>query len=59
MLVLGLVLGVTTAVAMLAARAQRGVRCPAQVVIVRGRTGEAVECVCVDGVLAGCFAPGP
>jgi hypothetical protein len=33
--------------------------CTSSVVIVRGPHGEPVECVCVDGVVASCFHPGP
>jgi hypothetical protein len=33
--------------------------CTSSVVIARGSHGETVECVCVDGVLATCFHPGP
>jgi len=51
-------LAVLIAVPLLALRAQRGVKCPDQIVIVRGRSGP-VECVCLDGVLATCFEPGP
>lgn len=59
-----LVLGILAALAiligapLLALRAQRGVKCPDQVLIVRGRSGP-IECICLDGVLATCFDPGP
>ena len=33
--------------------------CTSSVVIARGPHGEPVECVCVDGVVASCFHPGP
>ncbi|HEV3349978.1 MAG TPA: hypothetical protein VHC93_23010 [Methylomirabilota bacterium] len=33
--------------------------CTSSVVIVHGRHGEAVECVCVNGAISTCFAPGP
>ena len=39
-------------------RAPHGVQCSSSVVIVRGRSGEPLECVCSDGVLIACFAPG-
>jgi hypothetical protein len=33
--------------------------CSGRVVILKKPGGEPVECVCVDGVLATCFNPGP
>jgi hypothetical protein len=33
--------------------------CTTSVVIARGAHGQQVECVCVDGVIATCFQPGP
>ena len=33
--------------------------CTSSVVIARGPHGQPVECVCVDGVIATCFNPGP
>jgi hypothetical protein len=33
--------------------------CSGRVVILRKPGGEPVECVCIDGVLASCFNPGP
>jgi hypothetical protein len=33
--------------------------CTSSVVIARGPHGQPVECVCVDGVIAACFQPGP
>jgi len=33
--------------------------CASSVVIARGPHGQPVECVCVDGVIATCFNPGP
>jgi len=47
------------AVPWLALRTQRGVECPDRVVIMRGRGAKPFECVCIDGVLATCFEPGP
>ena len=40
-------------------RQLRGVECPDRVVIMRGRGAKPFECVCIDGVLATCFEPGP
>jgi hypothetical protein len=54
-----IVLAAVAAVGWLAARGQRGVQCPDQVVIVRGRGGTPMECVCIDGALSTCFTPGP
>ena len=33
--------------------------CAGRVVMIRGPHGEPMECVCVQGVLATCFEPGP
>jgi hypothetical protein len=33
--------------------------CSGRVVILRKPSGEAIECVCVNGVLETCFNPGP
>ena len=33
-------------------------QCPDRVVILRGRTGTPLECICIDGVLVSCFQPG-
>ena len=33
--------------------------CTSSVVIARGPHSQPVECVCVDGVIATCFNPGP
>jgi hypothetical protein len=52
-------LGLLIGVPLLALRAHRGVKCPSQILIVRGHNGEPVECVCLDGVLSTCFEPGP
>jgi len=51
--------GVLVGAPLLALRAQRGVHCRDHVVIVNGRRGAPIECVCIDGVLATCFEPGP
>jgi hypothetical protein len=40
-------------------RARPSRDCTSSVVIARGPHGEPVECVCVDGVIATCFNPGP
>jgi len=58
-LLLAIVVGLLIALSVLSLRSQRGVRCPDQVVIIRGRDAGPVECVCIDGRLATCFAPGP
>lgn len=54
-----IVLGIGVAAWLLSARTQRGVQCPDRVMIFRGRGAAPLECICVDGVLATCFAPGP
>jgi len=51
--------GVAVAAWLLFMHAERGVACADRVVILRGRSGAPVECVCVDGTLATCFNPGP
>ena len=33
--------------------------CASSVVLVKGPRGQTLECVCIDGALATCFAPGP
>jgi cbb3-type cytochrome oxidase subunit 3 len=33
--------------------------CSNQIVIIRGRDDAPMECVCLGGVLASCFEPGP
>jgi hypothetical protein len=33
--------------------------CAGRVVTIRGPHGQPMECVCVQGVIASCFAPGP
>ncbi len=50
--------GLLATVALLPLRSPSGVECPASVVIVRGRGGAPLECVCVKGVLSTCFEPG-
>ena len=50
--------GLVAAASLLPRRAPRGVECSSSVVIVRGRSGEPLECVCSEGVLTACFAPG-
>jgi hypothetical protein len=52
-------LGILIGVPLLTLRAHRGVKCPSQILIVRGQSGQAVECVCLDGMLSTCFEPGP
>jgi hypothetical protein len=51
---LGVVLGVQVM-----GRSRPSRDCASSVVIARGPHGEPVECVCVDGVIATCFHPGP
>jgi hypothetical protein len=51
-------LGVVLAVQVMG-RTRPSPGCTSSVVIVRGPHGEPVECVCVDGVVATCFHPGP
>jgi len=51
-------LGLLGAVSLLPRRSPRGVPCSSSVVILRGRSGEPLECVCSDGALTACFAPG-
>jgi len=51
-------IGLLVAVSLLPLRSPTGVECPASVVIVRGRGGPPLECVCVNGMLSACFAPG-
>jgi hypothetical protein len=46
-------------VPLMASRAQRWPDCKGHVVMLRGPHGEPIECVCSDGVMATCFAPGP
>jgi len=53
------VVGVGIATWLLSVRTERGVQCPDRVVVLRGHGGAPLECVCVDGALATCFAPGP
>jgi len=52
-------LSIAAALWLLSARTQGGVQCPDRVVMLRGRGNEPIECVCLDGALATCFAPGP
>ena len=47
------------AVPLIAHRARAWPNCNSHVVIVRGRGGGLVECVCLDGALSTCFDPGP
>jgi hypothetical protein len=46
-------------VPLMASRAQRWPDCKGHVTMLRGPHGEPIECVCTDGVMATCFAPGP
>jgi hypothetical protein len=58
-LALLLVLAGLLAVPLIAHRAREWPDCISHVVIVRGRNGGPVECVCLDGTLSTCFDPGP
>ena len=53
------VLSVLALVPLIARRTQPAPDCTSRVVIVKGRHGEPVECVCVGGTLSTCFEPGP
>jgi hypothetical protein len=50
--------GLLAAVSFLPLRSPTGTECPASVVIVKGRGGPPLECVCVNGTLSACFEPG-
>lgn len=50
---------VVLAVPLLARRSPPWPDCTSRVVIVKGRHGEPVECVCIAGTLSTCFNPGP
>jgi hypothetical protein len=52
-------LAVVLAVPVMKRRTSSAPDCSGRVVILRKPSGEPVECVCVDGVLATCFTPGP
>jgi hypothetical protein len=52
-------LAVLLAVPVMKRRTSAAPDCSGRVVILRKPSGEPVECVCVDGVLATCFNPGP
>jgi hypothetical protein len=52
-------LGILIGVPLVALQSHRGVKCPSQILIVRGKSGQPIECVCLDGVLSTCFEPGP
>jgi hypothetical protein len=52
-------LAVLLAVPVMMRRTTAAPDCSSRVVILRKPSGEPVECVCVDGVLATCFNPGP
>jgi len=40
-------------------RKQAAPDCTNRVVMIKGRHGEPIECVCVGGTLSTCFSPGP
>jgi hypothetical protein len=52
------VLGLLVAAALTSRPSRRGVECASSVMIVRGRTGEPLECLCSEGILTACFTPG-
>jgi hypothetical protein len=53
------VLAIVLAVPVMRRRTSSAPDCSGRVVILRKPSGEPVECVCIDGVLASCFNPGP
>jgi hypothetical protein len=55
----GLALLVVVVAVQVMGRARPSRDCTSSVVIARGPHGEPIECVCVDGVIATCFHPGP
>jgi hypothetical protein len=50
---------VLLAVPVMKHRTSAAPECSGRIVILRKPGGEPVECVCVDGVFATCFNPGP
>jgi len=54
-----LILSALLAGPVVARLAHRQTDCTNRVLIVKGPNGEPRECVCIDGALAACFAPGP
>lgn len=55
----GLLVLVVVLAAYVLGRTRPSPDCTSSVVIVRGPHGQPVECVCIDGVIATCFNPGP
>ena len=53
------VLGVLLAVPVIAHRAHPARDCRSQIVTMRTPHGQAVECICIGGMLSTCFNPGP
>jgi hypothetical protein len=58
LIVLSLLLVLTTAFALVPHR-RPSLDCGNSITAIRGRDGAAMECVCIGGVLASCFEPGP
>jgi len=52
-------LGVLLAVPVIAHRAHPARDCRSQIVTLRTPQGQAIECVCIGGMLSTCFNPGP
>ena len=55
----GLALLVVVLAVQVMGRARPPRDCTSSVVITRGPHGQPIECVCIDGVIATCFNPGP
>jgi hypothetical protein len=51
-------LAVVLAVPLIGRRTKPAPDCVGRTVIVKGRHGDPVECVCIDGALSTCFNPG-
>jgi hypothetical protein len=58
-LALLLVVAVLLAAPLIAHRARPWPDCISHIVIVKGRDGGPIECVCIGGTLSTCFNPGP
>jgi len=50
-------LGVAVVLPLLTLGVQRGVHCGARVVSASGPSGQRLQCICLEGVLATCFEP--
>jgi hypothetical protein len=53
------VLALTGTAFVLASHNHPGPDCAGRVVMLKGPHGEPMECVCISGVMASCFEPGP